>query len=208
VGGLSGGALPFWSISLAILFAGAARIGYCLVWCETWLDTIVDPVYGCTVDPMGAGRISSDLLLLSRRLLQSLLGRSTGVCRGRTAFGLSRRAKISTYFAERPPILLIPCAVGADGSRHFGIGVGTLVLVLNVILLGGYTFGCHSLRHLVGGRCDQLSSKPVQQTAWKWVTRFNLRHMQFAWMSLFWVGFSDIYIRLCSMGVWTDLRLL
>jgi hypothetical protein len=97
---------------------------------------------------------------------------------------------------------------GADGHRHFGIGVGTLVLVLNVILLASYTFGCHSLRHLVGGRCDQLSDKPIQQTAWKCVSGFNSRHMLFAWLSLFWVAFSDIYIRLCSMGVWTDWRLL
>ena len=97
--------------------------------------------------------------------------------------------------------------VGADGRRHFGIGVGTLVLVLNVFLLGSYTFGCHSLRHLVGGRCDQLSNKPAQQTAWKCVSALNRRHTMFAWMSLFWVGFSDIYIRLCSMGVWTDYRI-
>jgi hypothetical protein len=32
--------------------------------------------------------------------------------------------------------------------------------------------------------------------------------MLWAWMSLFWVGFSDLYVRLCSMGVWHDLRLL
>jgi hypothetical protein len=95
----------------------------------------------------------------------------------------------------------------ADGRRHFGIGVGTLVLILNVFLLGSYTFGCHSLRHLVGGRCDQLSNKPAQQTAWKCVSALNRRHMMFAWMSLFWVGFSDIYIRLCSMGIWHDYRL-
>ena len=36
----------------------------------------------------------------------------------------------------------------------------------------------------------------------------NRRHMLFAWMSLVWVGFSDIYVRLCAMGVVTDLRLL
>src|SRR5258706_12799345 len=35
----------------------------------------------------------------------------------------------------------------AAGEPHFGIGVGTLVLSLNVVLLGSYTFGCHSLRH-------------------------------------------------------------
>ena len=90
---------------------------------------------------------------------------------------------------------------GPDGHRHFGIGVGTLVLILNVILLASYTFGCHSLRHLVGGRCDELSNKPVQQTAWKCANAFNRRHMLFAWLSLFWVAFSDIYVRLCSMGI-------
>ena len=26
----------------------------------------------------------------------------------------------------------------------FGIGVGSLILILNVVLIGGYTFGCHS----------------------------------------------------------------
>lgn len=92
----------------------------------------------------------------------------------------------------------------ADG---FGIGVGTIVLALNAILLGGYTFGCHSLRHLVGGRCDTLSNKPMQHTAWKWVSVLNGRHMLFAWMSLFWVGFTDFYVRMCSMGIWSDLRI-
>jgi len=96
---------------------------------------------------------------------------------------------------------------GADGRRHFGIGVGTLVLTINVILLGSYTLGCHSLRHLVGGGCDVLANKPARQTAYKCVSGLNRRHMLFAWMSLFWVGFSDIYVRLCSMGIWTDYRL-
>jgi hypothetical protein len=96
---------------------------------------------------------------------------------------------------------------GADGRRHFGIGLGTLVLTMNVILLGSYTLGCHSLRHLVGGRCDQLSDKPIQQTAYKCVSRLNSRHMMFAWFSLFWVGFSDFYVRMCSMGIFTDYRI-
>ena len=32
----------------------------------------------------------------------------------------------------------------AMGKSSFGIGVGTIVLAINVYLLGGYTFGCHS----------------------------------------------------------------
>ena len=39
----------------------------------------------------------------------------------------------------------------AAGQTTFGIGVGTLVLAANTMLLSGYTLGCHSLRHLVGG---------------------------------------------------------
>ena len=28
-----------------------------------------------------------------------------------------------------------------------------------------------------------------------------------AWISLFAVGFADLYVRLCSMGVWSDFRI-
>ena len=43
------------------------------------------------------------------------------------------------------------------GGRELGLSVGTLVLALNVTLLGLYTFGCHSLRHLAGGMVDRLA---------------------------------------------------
>jgi hypothetical protein len=97
---------------------------------------------------------------------------------------------------------------GADGSGSFGIGVGSLVLTLNVILLGGYTLGCHSFRHLVGGRIDQLSKAPVQQRMYDCASCLNRKHMVWAWCSLVWVAFSDVYVRLCSMGVWTDWRII
>jgi len=32
--------------------------------------------------------------------------------------------------------------------------------------------------------------------------------MMFAWMSLFSVALCDVYIRLCSMGVWHDVRIV
>ena len=119
---------------------------------------------------------------------------------------------IHRYFLYLALLFIIILAYDAYEAFHFadgfGIGVGTIILVMNVILLGSYTLGCHSLRHLVGGRNDTLSNKPVQHTLWRWVSALNGRHMMFAWFSLFWVGFSDIYVRLCSMGVITDLRLL
>src|SRR6266566_7902059 len=42
-------------------------------------------------------------------------------------------------------------------DSRFGIGVGTLVLTINVSLLSLYTFSCHSLRHLAGGKLDCFS---------------------------------------------------
>jgi len=95
----------------------------------------------------------------------------------------------------------------AAGHTSFGIGVGTLVLALNVILLTGYTLGCHSLRHLIGGGRDVLSNRPLQMSCYNCVSGLNRRHMLFACMSLFVVGFSDLYIRLCSMGMWHDCRI-
>jgi hypothetical protein len=93
------------------------------------------------------------------------------------------------------------------GIKTFGIGVGTLILTVNVILLGGYTLGCHSLRHVIGGILDHFSSAPVRHKMYQCVSCFNSRHMLYAWMSLFWVAFSDIYVRLCSMGILTDWKL-
>ncbi len=93
------------------------------------------------------------------------------------------------------------------GVSSLGLGVGTLVLALNVVFLGGYTLGCHSLRHLVGGRMNLLSRSPKRQTAYRCVSCLNRGHMRWAWMSLFWVGFTDLYVRMCSMGIWTDWRI-
>ena len=98
-----------------------------------------------------------------------------------------------------------------DPQTHkggFGIGVGSLVLTLNPILLGAYTLGCHSLRHLIGGIRDRLSGRPVQKMAYDCVTCLNKRHMLFAWISLFWVGFTDFYVRMVSMGYLTDFRII
>jgi hypothetical protein len=84
-----------------------------------------------------------------------------------------------------------------------------LVLATNVVLLGMYTLGCHSLRHLTGGRKDELSkSAALRGTAYRCVGCLNSRHMLYAWCSLVSVGFSDLYVRLCSMGVWSDWRIL
>jgi hypothetical protein len=93
------------------------------------------------------------------------------------------------------------------GVEQFGIGVGTLVLAVNVVLLASYTWGCHVLRHVVGGRRDTISTSQSCSLAYYCVTKLNVRHQLFAWCSLFSVMGADMYVRLCSMGIITDLRI-
>ena len=96
----------------------------------------------------------------------------------------------------------------ATGQTTFGIGLGTIILAVNVVLLSSYTLGCHSFRHVIGGYMDRLAGRPVRQRLYTGCSALNKRHQQFAWLSLFAVAFCDIYIRLCSMGIWTDVRLI
>ncbi len=95
----------------------------------------------------------------------------------------------------------------ASGTTEFGVGIGTFVLLANVVLLGGYTLGCHSLRHLVGGRLSRLSGRPVWAVTYRCASCLNRKHMLWAWLSLFWVAFSDVYVRLVAMGAWSDVRI-
>jgi hypothetical protein len=90
----------------------------------------------------------------------------------------------------------------------FGIGLGTIVLAVNVVLLSCYTLGCHVMRHVAGGALDEVSKHPICDRAYACSTALNYRHQLFAWCSLFSVAFADIFIRLCSMGIWTDVRIL
>jgi len=96
----------------------------------------------------------------------------------------------------------------ATGRVSFGVGLGTLVLAINVVLLAGYTLGCHSLRHLVGGGRDEIARAPLCRPAYGGVSALNRRHHRWAWMSLFSVAFADVYVRMLAVGVWHDPRLL
>ena len=127
--------------------------------------------------------------------------------RGERKFPLVMQ-NIHRYFLYFALIFIVILAYDAYAATKFpegfNIGVGTIVLTINVVLLASYTLGCHSLRHLIGGRIDELSKHPVRFGLYKLVSQLNVNHMLFAWLSLFWVGFSDFYVRMVSMGVWND----
>ena len=41
---------------------------------------------------------------------------------------------------------------------------------------------------------------------WLRLTWLNKRHMPFAWISLFWVGFTDFYVYMVASGRFTDIN--
>lgn len=104
-------------------------------------------------------------------------------------------------------ILWYHAASGFIFDGYIGAGMGSLVMGANVTLLSLYLTSCHSFRHLIGGRLDCFSRCPNQHALWSQVSRLNERHMLWFWLSLFSVGLTDLYIRLLSMGIISDMRL-
>src|SRR5216117_829678 len=100
---------------------------------------------------------------------------------------------------------------GARFGSGIGVGVGTLVLLINTAALTLYSFSCHSARHLVGGTLDCFSCSArarVRHSAWWGASALNEHHMAFAWISFVAVCAADLYVRLVAAGVIGDLRLL
>ena len=95
---------------------------------------------------------------------------------------------------------------GFNFGGGVGMSLGTLVLVVNVILLALYTFSCHSCRHIVGGRLKHFSKHPFRYRLWTIASKLNARHGSFAWASLVFVGLTDLYIRLVAAGAFNDPR--
>ncbi len=93
---------------------------------------------------------------------------------------------------------------------RFGVGVGSLVLTVNVVLLTLYTFSCHSVRHIAGGSVDCFScsaSRRARYGIWRVISALNDRHGLFAWLSLFAVALADLYVRQLACGSLRDVRL-
>jgi hypothetical protein len=91
-----------------------------------------------------------------------------------------------------------------DHGYHFFIGVGSFVLLVNAILIVGYTLGCHSCRHITAGRLNHFSRHPIRYKWWTMVSKLNGWHRQWAWASLVWIALADLYIRLVSNGTIHD----
>jgi hypothetical protein len=90
----------------------------------------------------------------------------------------------------------------------FGIGLGTVILWINVVMLWLYTASCHSCRHSIGGRLNHFSKHPIRYRLWTWVSRLNTRHMLLAWVTLATLAVTDFYVMAVSAGWINDFRFL
>ncbi|MFD5229152.1 hypothetical protein ACFWJ5_11570 [Streptomyces qaidamensis] len=86
------------------------------------------------------------------------------------------------------------------------MGLGTLVFLVNIVLIWAYTISCHSCRHIVGGKLKHFSRHPVRYRMWQWAGKLNARHMQLAWASLVSVALADFYVYLVASGAFDDPR--
>jgi hypothetical protein len=105
---------------------------------------------------------------------------------------------INTYDAVR-------AFKGADGGA--GVGLGSLIMTLNVVMLWAYTASCHSCRHVVGGRLRTFSRHPLRYKAWTIVSKLNTRHMLLAWTTLGTLMLTDGYIGLVASNTFHDVRI-
>ena len=101
-------------------------------------------------------------------------------------------------------VLAFGPAPGEDDGIHMGLG--TVLMAINVVLIWLYTLSCHSCRHIVGGRLRHFSKHPVRYKLWTWVSKLNGSHPRYAWYSLFSVALVDLYIYLIAAGAFDDPR--
>ncbi len=106
---------------------------------------------------------------------------------------------INTYDA-------VEAFIKEDGS--FGLGLGNIILVINVVMLWAYTVSCHSCRSIIGGRLNHFSKHPLRYKLWVQVSRLNGKHMQLAWTTLATLAITDFYIMAVSAGWFSDLRIV
>jgi hypothetical protein len=172
---------------LILVFPGSFRFT-CYYYRKAYYRSFAGSPPACAVGPLASGR----------------------KYRGETLFLLFQNLhRYTMYAALAFVVFLTKDAIESFFYQgRFGVGVGSIILTLNTILLASYAFGCHSFRHVIGGRTDCMScgKTTLKYAAWKRASWFNERHMEFAWLSLVWVMIADLYVRLLSLGVIHDLN--
>jgi hypothetical protein len=173
----------------------------------------MDPPACAVGKPLPSGSLVSlgDLLMVwGRKLTGNPL--PSDRYKGETTFPFILQ-NLHRYFLYAAIIFIVILAWDAVQAFQYQgrlyVGVGSLLLTANAVLLALYTFSCHSWRHLVGGKLDCFSCSKLTQVrhkVWNRISHLNEHHMRWAWLSLISVGLSDVYVRLLAAGLISDVR--
>lgn len=112
------------------------------------------------------------------------------------------------YFAYLTFVLMVLQTIDVLVALTYGIGIGTILMVITAVFLSFYVYGCHALRHAVGGgrNCYTCGSvAKVQYKFWRIGTRLNEHHERWFWCSLIMVMVVDLWIHLVVMNPSIDM---
>ena len=120
-------------------------------------------------------------------------------------FILQNLHRIFLYLAFIPLFFLwLDAFVALHPDGAWRLGLGNVILFVNIVLLTGFSLSCNSLRHLVGGRLDCFSCTArtrTQYSLWQRLTGLNVQsHALGVGQPRSSVALADLYIRLLAIG--------
>ncbi|HLH85865.1 MAG TPA: hypothetical protein VKU79_03250 [Thermoplasmataceae archaeon] len=87
--------------------------------------------------------------------------------------------------------------------------LATIFLAVNTAFVTLYTFGCHAIRHLIGGNLDCYScGHSLRGKLFRGQSVLNAHHETWAWLSLSMFFFVDLYLRAVVAHVIPNIILL
>ena len=176
---------------------------------------MVDLVTG-VFDPRDSRRLSRDLLLLSQSLLPVVFSIAAGSPYATPPSATA--AKRDSLFSCKTPIVIFSISRSSfslfsggmpsspSDFRTVSVWAWARSCLINAALFSLFSFSCNSCRHLCGGYLNSFHDAPGKYKTWTLIGKLNEKHMEYAWVSLIWVGLTDAYVRLLAMGMITDLR--
>ncbi len=211
----------------SFLFLIAAAILMLIIFPVSEYKGYIDPFYSPTVlvlPLVGLYRLTCyayrkdyNRHIFKHPLACSAVGRLDDNKRGYTGetSGIFKIENLHRYFLYSAIIILpffyYDVFVSMFYTGFFVLRLGSLILATNAILISLYVFSCHSFRSLIGGRRNCFNcikgGKGIKKV-YNGQSILNAHHETFAWASLIFIIFTDLYIRGLAAGIPMDHMLL
>ena len=92
-------------------------------------------------------------------------------------------------------------------AAHWGhMGLGSLILFVNAALIWGYTLSCHSCRHIIGGRLQHFSKRPIRYKLLDVGVQAQREPHAVGLVFAVWLALTDFYVRCLATKTFHDPR--